>query len=128
MRLLDFYEFSGIVASGVVLITASLLAVMGPGNMLDINLGASLVFIIVASVFGHILQGIENWFELAWWKAFGGMPTDWVQRTSNCLGPQRATRLQSACGLTARWTAAFVRVAHRRTPSESFPDPSVGTG
>ena len=78
MRQLDFYEFAGIVAPGVVLITTSLLAVMEPPVLLEMNLGASAIFIIFAYVIGHILQGIGNWFELAWWKLFGGMPTDWV--------------------------------------------------
>ena len=74
MRQLDFYEFAGIVAPGVVLITTSLLAVMEPPVLLEMNLGASAIFIIFAYVIGHILQGIGNWFELAWWKLFGGMP------------------------------------------------------
>ncbi len=85
MRSFDFYDFAGIVAPGVVLITASLLAVMEPVDILDMNLGASIIFIIVAYVFGHILQGLGNWFEFVWWKAFGGMPTDWVKRKAEPL-------------------------------------------
>lgn len=80
MRNFDFYEFTGIVAPGVILIASSLLAIMDPVDLLEIKLGASFIFIVVAYVSGHILQSLGNWFEFVWWKVFGGMPTDWVQK------------------------------------------------
>jgi len=80
MRAFDFYEFAGIIAPGVVLITSSLLAVMEPAEILDMNLGGSFIIIIIAYVLGHLLQGVGNGFEYVWWKAWRGMPTDWIKR------------------------------------------------
>lgn len=42
--------------------------------------GESLIFIVVAYGFGHILQGLGNYFESFLWFIYGGMPTSWLTK------------------------------------------------
>ena len=45
------------------------------------SIGESISFLIVAYAFGHVLQGIGNFYEsVLWKKIYKGMPTQWVTK------------------------------------------------
>lgn len=82
MRSFDFYEFTGLLAPGTVLLAGLLwqfahdaLAVRITG----LSAGDLGVFLIIAYIVGHIVQSVGNGIECIWWHLWGGMPTDWVR-------------------------------------------------
>ncbi len=82
MRKFDFYEFTGILTPGVLLLAG--LMYLWPGivaheNLGSISVGGLGIFTLLAYVAGHLVQAVGNWIETAWWKAAGGMPTDWIR-------------------------------------------------
>jgi hypothetical protein len=82
MKTLNFYEFAGLVApGGVTLFGIALLFPTARGILFGNNLsvGEFGLFTILAFVAGHLVQGIGDVIEWFWWKAWGGMPTDWVR-------------------------------------------------
>lgn len=82
MRQFDFYEFVGVVVPGAVVLTGVALAwpVEGqPGAVLGISVGGLGTGVILAYAAGHLVQALGNGIEKAWWKAWGGIPTDWVR-------------------------------------------------
>jgi len=85
MRSLEFYEFVGIIAPGIVLIFGVLLSLFEIEILLRTELGASLLVLVFAYVAGHLVQGFGNLLEVMWWKCHGGMPTDWVKARSEPL-------------------------------------------
>lgn len=84
MRQFDFYEFTGIIVPGATAVAGILVLVPGlmpVSTLKDFSVGGFGLFIVLAYVAGHLVQALGNLVEWAWWKAWGGMPTDWV-RTS----------------------------------------------
>jgi len=80
MRQIDFYEFAGVVAPGViVLLAASLIwpEYLGSIQKLDLSLGGFGFALLISYVAGHLLQAIGNGLEKIWWKINGGRPSDW---------------------------------------------------
>lgn len=80
MRQFDFYEFTGVIAPGVILLLTA--GLIWPDYMcniqkLDITLGGFGLALLITYVTGHLLQGIGNVFEWCWWKVQGGWPSDW---------------------------------------------------
>jgi hypothetical protein len=80
MRQLDFYELTGVIAPGVVIVLAA--GLMWPNafagiHNLDLSLGGFGLTLLVAYVAGHLLQALGNLLESAWWKLNGGWPSDW---------------------------------------------------
>lgn len=82
MRQFDFYEFTGILAPGTVLLAG--LAILFPtitkalvGD--DFSAGELGLFVILAYAAGHLLQALGNLLEWLWWKAWQGWPTDWLR-------------------------------------------------
>lgn len=98
MRKLDFYEFAGVIAPGVVvLLVAALIWPDYVGNIqkLDVTLGGLGLALLIAYVAGHLLQGIGNLFEEVWWKVMGGWPSDWPRTgRGNLLSKSQLTKLQ----------------------------------
>lgn len=74
----DFYEFAGIVVPGAVL-TLGLLWLFPEGRALfskeGVTFGELGLFVITAYAAGQLVQGVGNWIELIWWKAWGGYPS-----------------------------------------------------
>lgn len=84
MKQFDFYEFTGILAPGSLFLAG--VVYLWPDafrfdTFKDISVGGLGVFVLLAYATGHLVQGVGNVIEWLWWKAFGGMPSDWV-RTS----------------------------------------------
>lgn len=82
MRQFDFYEFTGILAPGGVLVSGILLIIPDANTLLEsngISFGEFGLLLLVAYAFGHLIQSVGNAVEWAWWKLFGGMPTDWIR-------------------------------------------------
>lgn len=99
MRTFDFYEFAGIIAPGAVVVTG--LAVLHPplkqlvGDQ-GLSLGEFGIFIVLAYVAGHLVQAVGNLLEWAWWKLWGGWPSDWVgRRKGDLLNRAQLDRLES---------------------------------
>lgn len=96
MRNLDFYEFVGILLPGVVLLTvAGLVFPDAKAELVGQNLstGDFGLATLIAYVLGHLVQGIGNILEIVWWKAWGGMPTDWVRSRKHRLISDEQGRL-----------------------------------
>ena len=98
MRQIDFYEFAGVVAPGVVILLAA--AIIWPEHLgsiqkLDLSIGGFGFTLLIAYVAGHLLQAIGNGIEIMWWKINGGWPSDWP-RTKKCdlLSEFQLTELQ----------------------------------
>lgn len=88
MRQFDFYEFTGILVPGAAALAGVLMLV--PGLMLvsavkDFSIGGFGLLVVLAYVAGHLVQAVGNLAEWLWWKAWGGMPTDWVRKNPTCL-------------------------------------------
>lgn len=107
MRQFDFYEFTGVIAPGAVSLFG--IAILFPelGKRLqgqDFTVGSFGLFVLLAYVAGHLVQALGNAVEWAWWKPWGGMPTDWVRTGKHALlgDAQRAqlgSRLQAMLAL-----------------------------
>jgi hypothetical protein len=77
----SFYEFVGIIVPSVTLLffLNATYTICFQQPYIDFkNIGESLIFIIIAYGFGHILQAISNIFESIVWLIAGGMPTEWL--------------------------------------------------
>ena len=89
MRSFDFYEFAGVVAPGAVALLGITLVhpelLHARVNLGDITVGGFGVFAILAYVAGHLVQGLGNAIEWAWWRLWGGLPTDWVRTSRHQL-------------------------------------------
>lgn len=81
MRQFDFYEFAGILVPGTIVLAALYLAFPSSHALLGtdgLSIGEFGLAVILAYAAGHIVQGFGNLLEKAWWRPWGGMPTDWV--------------------------------------------------
>jgi len=76
-----FYEYAGIIIPGAVL-GAGILWLTPEGRALitheGFSFGALGLFVILAYALGQLVQGVGNGIEWAWWKAWGGRPTEQV--------------------------------------------------
>lgn len=82
MRKFDFYEFTGILAPGIVLVYG--IARLSPevgllAQLSGISFGEISLVLILAYVAGHLVQSLGNLVEWLWWKCRGGWPSDWVR-------------------------------------------------
>lgn len=82
MKDLRFYEFTGVLAPGAVLLFGLMLLFKGVRQALSgdgMELGELGLFLVLAYVAGQLLQGLGNLLEQVYWGRWGGMPTEWVQ-------------------------------------------------
>lgn len=78
MRQFDFYEFTGVIAPGtVILLAAGLIWPDHLDGLYKISVGGFGFALLLAYVAGHLLQAIGNLLEFLWWKINGGWPSDW---------------------------------------------------
>jgi hypothetical protein len=75
------YEYIGVIAPGSVIMFGATMVypdlkalISGDG----VTIGGLGIFIILAYIVGHLLQGFGNFFENIFWSCFGGLPTQWV--------------------------------------------------
>ena len=80
-RKFSFYEQIGILIPGGVLLFGLLFYIPDLQTIIakeGIGLGALGVFIIVAYAAGHAVAALGNIIDSWYWKAVGGMPSNWV--------------------------------------------------
>lgn len=78
----SFYEFTGLITPSVILLFSIdiLLKKVCSISIFDFsNLGESLVFIVIAYGFGHIIQSFGYFFEKFIWWLLKGRPTQWLK-------------------------------------------------
>lgn len=98
MRDFDFYEFVGVIVPGAVLLTGVALAWPdgSPVEKLgDLSVGGLGLGVILAYAAGHLVQAVGNLVEKAWWRAWGGMPSDWPRSSAHPLiASQQTSQLE----------------------------------
>ena len=89
MKKLEFYEFTGIVVPGTVVLVGGLLLVIPSTfeikTLQDVSIGGLGIGLILAYTAGHLVQSVGNLLEKVWWWTRGGMPTDWVRTEKHNL-------------------------------------------
>ena len=77
-RTFDFYEYAGVIVPGAVF-TLGMLWLFPDSRALfskeGVTFGELGLFIIIAYAAGQLIQGVGNWIEWLWWKAWGGYPS-----------------------------------------------------
>jgi hypothetical protein len=84
----DQYEFAGVLVPGVAAVFG--VAILFPqalelGPVAELSVGGLGLFVVLAYVAGHLVQAVGNGIENLWWKAWGGMPSDWVRTAPGSL-------------------------------------------
>lgn len=90
MKEFDFYEVTGVIAPGMVLLVGALFLFFpeqhqGLINIANLSLGSLGVGLVLAYVAGQLLQAVGNGVEMVWWRFWGGMPTDWIRSAKHNL-------------------------------------------
>jgi hypothetical protein len=81
MKQFDFYEFTGILAPGAVLLVGICLIYPGAGLLLlgkDVSFGELGLFVILAYVAGHLMQAVSSILEPLYLRMTSGKPSTWV--------------------------------------------------
>jgi hypothetical protein len=96
----NFYDYAGFIAPGTVLLLGFLYFIPNLGSfekgLPETNGFAGLgMFVLIAYVAGHIVEGIAIPFEWIFWKACGGRPTKWI-RSGRILTRNQRDRLCEA--------------------------------
>jgi len=82
MKKFDFYEFTGVLAPGAVVVYGLARIYPELGLLVreeKISFGEFGLLLVLAYVAGHLLQSFGNLIEWAWWRCAGGWPSDWVR-------------------------------------------------
>ena len=82
MKKMDFYEFAGVLAPGVIAIYGLSRIYPDLGLLVtgaDISFGELGLLLVLAYVAGHLVQSLGNLLEIIWWKCAGGWPCDWIR-------------------------------------------------
>jgi ABC-type transport system involved in cytochrome bd biosynthesis fused ATPase/permease subunit len=88
MKTFDFYEFTGVLCPGVVVLFSMVLIVPEFAPILQdqsVTVGALGLFVVLSYVAGHLVQAFGNLLENGIWRIFGGIPTDWVRTRKHKL-------------------------------------------
>jgi hypothetical protein len=94
MRNFDFYEFAALLAPGAVALVVLGATVPATRSLIfNLQIGDFGLFVLLAYVCGHLAQAVGGFLESAWWKARGGIPTDWPRRDSRLLSSSQRLRL-----------------------------------
>lgn len=88
MKSFDFYEFTGVLIPGVVVLYVSALII--PALSLisrdqTISIGSLGLFVILSYVAGHLVQALGNLVERGFWKLVDGFPSDWPRTKKRVL-------------------------------------------
>lgn len=81
MNQFSFYEQTGIIIPGSILLLGILWIVPNAAELLDpneITIGSFGLFLILAYALGHGLAALGTFIENFWWWCFGGKPSQWV--------------------------------------------------
>jgi hypothetical protein len=80
MKSFDFYEFTGVLIPGVIVLYVSSFIIPEVSFItLDqtLSIGSLGLFVILSYVAGHLIQALGNLLEQVFWKFRGGLPSDW---------------------------------------------------
>jgi len=115
MRQFDFYEFTGILVPGAAALAGVLIlvpSVMPISAVKDFSVGGFGLFVVLAYVAGHLVQAVGNLLEWAWWKACGGLPTDWARTApTRLLANTQASMLSKAIAEQLKLSGVDIRAA-----------------
>lgn len=82
MKKFDFYEFTGVLAPGAVVVYGLARIYPELGILVHdekVSFGELGLLLILAYVAGHLIQSFGNLVEWIWWRCAGGWPSDWVR-------------------------------------------------
>ncbi len=83
MRDFDFYEFTGIIAPGMLVVVGGAIILIPDyeklSKLAELSVGGLGVGLLLAYIAGQLVQTIGNGVEKVWWRIRGGMPSDWVR-------------------------------------------------
>jgi hypothetical protein len=88
MKTFDFYEFTGVLCPGVVVLFSAAMIVPEFAPIVrdqSVTVGDLGLFVVLSYVAGHLVQALGNLLENGIWRIFGGMPTDWVRTRKHKL-------------------------------------------
>jgi hypothetical protein len=88
MKSFDFYEFTGVLIPGVVVLYVSALIIPALSFISrdqTISIGSLALFVILSYVAGHLVQALGNLVERGFWKVLGGFPSDWSRTKKKFL-------------------------------------------
>ena len=90
MKEFDFYEVTGVIAPGMVLLVGAALLFFPEQHqslisIANLSLGSLGVGLVLAYVAGQLLHAVGNGLETVWWWFWGGMPTDWIRSAKHDL-------------------------------------------
>src|SRR5207302_5598153 len=98
MRKFDFYEFTGILTPGTLLLVGLMYfwpGIVAPNDLDKISVGGLGMFTLLAYVAGHLVQAVGNLIEKGWWGIAGGVPTDWIRSgKADLLAPAQIEKLK----------------------------------
>lgn len=98
MRDFDFHEFLGYIAPGMLLLVGVRCLWPDAEKVLPVSgitFGEFGIGVVLAYAAGQLLQTVGNGFEKVWWKAWSGMPTDWIRSGKHDLvAPAQAARIE----------------------------------
>jgi hypothetical protein len=97
MRQFSFYEQIAILIPGTVFLVA--IALICAPDLVDpskVDLGGFGLLVVIGYGAGHLMAAIGNLLETAFWRLFGGMPSDWVVKADpGIISAAQVTALQS---------------------------------
>lgn len=100
MRQFDFYEFVGVIVPGTAVLIGTALCIPAVKEFVfanDLSIGEAALSLIVAYGLGQLTAAVGNLIETLWWKAWGGMPTDWPRSGAHrLLAAAQVSRIQAA--------------------------------
>ena len=109
MKNFTFYEQVGILIPGAVFLAA--MTALAPAVIPWLSAGGTSVgdlgiFLVVAYAAGHAVAALGNLLEKVFWRCFGGMPTEWLVKSSQSLlttaqVDNLRTLVKERCGIDA---------------------------
>lgn len=95
---ITYYDFVGVLGPGALLITGLLLLVGElevAALVEDISIGGFGLSLVVGYVAGQIVQAVGLVIQALYWRAWGGLPTDWVRsRGHRLLSPEQVRSME----------------------------------
>lgn len=87
-REFDFYEFTGIILPGLIVLLFVAFAnttLRGALFQDKVGFGDFGILILLSYICGHLLQALSNLWEKALWLPLGGLPTEWLRTKKDKL-------------------------------------------